>query len=116
MIVSQIGLLRIWGDLLEALHGIHGFGGHTVEIYAYRLHAPSVDVHLLPETVQATQLAERATRAAADLCEIVSAFEDEYSAHVFVHTRDGTKPLSAETFTSFGWRVHLDVYPQGKVP
>lgn len=35
--VSTHQLMQIWGELVEACHGVHGFGGHVAEIYAYRL-------------------------------------------------------------------------------
>ena len=29
-------LMKLWGDLIEARHGCHGYGGHVAELYAYR--------------------------------------------------------------------------------
>lgn len=31
------GLLDVWGQLTEAMHGVHGFGGDTAEVYVYLL-------------------------------------------------------------------------------
>jgi hypothetical protein len=31
------GFLSLWTELVEAYHGINGFGGDTAEIYAYTL-------------------------------------------------------------------------------
>lgn len=29
-------LLKLWGELIEAYHGVNGYGGDTAELYAYR--------------------------------------------------------------------------------
>ena len=34
--VPPLELATLWGELVEAYHGVNGFGGNTAEIYAYR--------------------------------------------------------------------------------
>ena len=35
--VSQVELMKIWGELVECFHEVNGFGDNAAEIYAYRL-------------------------------------------------------------------------------
>ena len=35
--LSMLQAIGIWDDLVEAYHGVNGFGGNTAEIYGYRL-------------------------------------------------------------------------------
>ena len=35
----------LWGEILEAYHGVNGFGGNVAEIYSYRLQRYSPIVH-----------------------------------------------------------------------
>lgn len=34
--ISPLDLMALWGELVEAYHGVNGFGGDTAELYAYR--------------------------------------------------------------------------------
>lgn len=43
--VSQIELLRIWGELVESYHGVNGHGGDTAELYACRFQRYSPMIH-----------------------------------------------------------------------
>jgi hypothetical protein len=40
--VPPFELARLWGELVEAYHGVNGFGGNTAEIYAYRFRIAGV--------------------------------------------------------------------------
>ena len=46
--VSVIELLKLWGELIEAYHGVNGFGGNVAEIYAYRFQRYSPLAHTQP--------------------------------------------------------------------
>lgn len=35
--IPPLELLRLWSDLVEAMHGVHQYGGNVAEIYVYRL-------------------------------------------------------------------------------
>jgi len=48
--VPTLELLKIWGELIEAYHGVNGFGGCVAEIYAHRLQRYSPIAHQLPIT------------------------------------------------------------------
>jgi len=41
--VDSLTLMDVWGGLIEAYHGVNGYGGDTAEIYAYTLRRSSVN-------------------------------------------------------------------------
>lgn len=72
--IPPLELAKLWGELIEAEHGLHMFGGDTAEIYAYRFGQQSpVAEHGassgLLESLR-TMRAARAGRALVELCEL----------------------------------------------
>jgi hypothetical protein len=43
--LSLLQAMDVWGDLVEAYHGVNGYGGNVAEVYCYRLqpHNPTAD-------------------------------------------------------------------------
>lgn len=82
MTVNLLGMLRVWGLLVEAYHGVNGYGSDTAEIYAYHLTRYSSIVHggayaigkLLEQ-----EKADNALHAANALCSIIEEFCSEYA-------------------------------------
>ena len=42
--LSPLDLCQLWGDLVEAYHGVHRFGGTVAELYAYRFGDVNADL------------------------------------------------------------------------
>lgn len=61
-------LLNLWGELVEAYHGVHGYGSDTAEIYAYRLQAYSPMAHDHKDEKALHDCAINAAEALAALC------------------------------------------------
>lgn len=85
-----LGLLRLWGSLVEAVHGVNGFGGDTAEVYAYTLlpdnptrYAKRHDGRV-PDHVTTAER-EDAEAAADVLAFVLALFVEEYERTAFVN-------------------------------
>lgn len=78
MTVSLLALVGVWGELVEAYHGVNRYGGNTAEIYAYRLmpYSPTAHTHGSKRHMNVV-----ASQAAHALCAIVDEFCMQYECH-----------------------------------
>lgn len=85
MTVNLLGMLRVWGRLVEAYHGVNGYGSDTAEIYAYHLTRYSPIVHGKHAVsgpsgkLYEEEKADNARHAANALCSIIEEFCSEYA-------------------------------------
>lgn len=109
--VPVIELMRVWGELVEAYHGVNGYGGDTAEVYAYRLMGrnPAAEASSTGyRSGGAVRKQERVARLAfAQLC---TAFELEYGCEVRI---DDHKPEDWVMVTRFDHRAHVKVVRGG---
>ena len=73
--ISLSQALGVWGDLVEAYHGVNGYGGDTAEVYLFRLMPRDPSAERGPDggtlAAQAVVAQARAARLAlADLCRL----------------------------------------------
>ena len=112
--VSTFELTRLWGELVEAYHGVNNYGGTVAELYAYRLMPYSPTVHVSSSLayqradtyLQAAQEVQRhAAGALRELCEL---FAEEWECAVMI---EGKPPLvwARENGPYFGRRAHVEV-------
>ena len=78
-------LLTLWGELVEAMHGVNHYGGDTAELYAYRF---GID---LPATQLGGEIgdeavADRDHQRAESLYALLKLFEESYEVRVEVLT------------------------------
>lgn len=80
MTVNLIGLLEVWGQLVECYHGKNGYGGDVAEIYAYHLtrYSPLVHDKTITGKRHEEAKAENALHAANALCSIIEEFCNKY--------------------------------------
>lgn len=76
MTVNLLGLLHVWGQLVECYHNVNGCGGDVAEIYAFHITRYSPFVHKAHESGKRAQ--EVALNAANALCSIVEEFCTQY--------------------------------------
>lgn len=112
--VSTFELMKLWGELIEAWYG-KASHGHVIEIYSYRLAAPSIYANLLPESTIAHQEYEaRAIRLHALLTLFDECYECKSISIGVNRDNDGTL-LSPDWErcipTPFDYRVHVKVTP-----
>jgi hypothetical protein len=109
MTINLLGLLEVWGQLVEAYWRKGNYGGDTVEIYAYHLtryrplaHGKSVD-----ESVKA----EAALHAANALCSILEEFCDKYGCNAEIDGMNWAKwcALCNHGRHTFDHRCHIKI-------
>ena len=103
--VSTFELMRLWGELVEAYHGVNGYGGTVAELYAYRF-MPHVSVdHMKQSPAYQGEVQCCAATALRELCE---RFAAEYQCEVMI---DGKPPLvwAREDGPCFAHRAHVEV-------
>jgi hypothetical protein len=66
--ISISELLKLWGELTECYHCVHGYGGDTAEIYAYRLKSYSPRAHTHNDEDAKRACAQSAASALAAIC------------------------------------------------
>ena len=95
--------MSLWAELVEAYHGVNGFGGDTAELYAYRFghYAPGHDVGFMAERY--------ARRTAETLGALLDRFVDAYDVGILI---DGVDYLRGTTPPAFDHRVHVMVVPR----
>jgi hypothetical protein len=50
--INQFDLMSVWGDLLEAYHGVNSYAGNTAEIYSHLLRRNSLNGVIYAEDVE----------------------------------------------------------------
>jgi hypothetical protein len=105
--LSTYEAMRLWGELVEAAHGVNTFGGDTAELYAYRFSTDSPAATLGVGDAVRTQAIERG----AALYDLLSMFAMAYTRRVEV---DGERLTRAMRTRPFVHRVHVKVGPAGK--
>lgn len=81
MTVSPLALIAVWGELVEAYHGVNKFGGVAAEIYAYVVMPYSPMAHTHGREREKVLVAKRAANA---FCAIVEEFCDQYECEAQV--------------------------------
>lgn len=110
--VPTMELLKLWGELVEAFHGVNGFGGHVAEIYAYRFNR---DDPRRRDSAHGSDLHREAEREAWHearelLHDLLSTFERVMHADCEV---DGVNRWDWwQNSDGFGHRVHVKVTPR----
>lgn len=114
-------LLQLWADLVEASHGVNGYGGHIAEIYFYRLarYDPSALKAQEDASFRETTSGREAHRdwvkdAYDNLFDVLALFADKYDACARV---DGvlvaagrTKPRVSRILIDNTHRWHVKVW------
>lgn len=105
--VPIVELLKLWGELVEAYHGVNGYGGCTAELYAYRFCRANPMRTLLGDTAEKAKRKD-AVQARESLFELVRTFENAYECRVTIDGEDSFRwfQLAGDTFDH---RVHAVV-------
>lgn len=106
--VPIFAALEVWGDLCDAEHGCHGYGGNVAEIYSYRLSPWNPSATGLPaDTTLGKQaraeVEEIARLALAALCKRFGT-----TRHVRVRI-DGMPVAKWARVARFDHRAHVEV-------
>lgn len=93
----------IWEELVEAKHGVNGFGGSTAEIYAYRLmkHCPLLFHDKMREQAQR----EAGFSARLSLLTILESFRSRHKCEILI---DGFRMDNWPT-NPFIHRAHITI-------
>lgn len=86
--VNPLELCKLWGELVEAYHGVNGFGGYTAEIYAYRFMAyvPAAHSHIGHESEPARKARDEVYyKAANQLVALIEEFIDWYDCYIQIN-------------------------------
>jgi hypothetical protein len=107
-------LLLLWGELVEAYHGVNGYGSDTADLYAYRFmrHQPTAVMVPAPEPggMMAQIMDDAHKQAAWSLFALLVHFREFYGCTIEVDGRRLGKWLAAAPFTH---RVHVKVIRNG---
>jgi hypothetical protein len=101
-------LLRLWSELVEAYHGVNGYGGYTAELYAYRFVGDSPAANKLSGQVQREAEEAQSHCAYLSLRTLVQTFLEMYTDAAA--TIDGVP--SGQWFASttmFVHRAHVEI-------
>lgn len=109
-------LLQLWGELVEAYHGVHGFGGHVAEIYAYRLmpYTPICHSDVLLHDSKLFRDAERDTqmKTGAAFVQLCSYFREVYRCTILLDEQPMLEWWDAcVSAGGFAHLVHVTVKP-----
>jgi hypothetical protein len=97
--------MRLYGELVEALHGVNGFGGNVAELYMYRF-GYSLNGKALMASVDADNLRQ----ANKSLHELLAFFSDDTHAEVRIEQRGGWVPIGEWIEgAGFDHRAHVRV-------
>lgn len=112
--LSPAQAISVWADLEDAYHGTHGYGGHTAEIYAYRLGVLTTRVALGDTESSfgkpAFDLYSR--QAGTALYWMLKEFQKRRKCDVKIED-DELQRVAEELQTSgFGHRIHVTITPQ----
>lgn len=104
--VNPNQLVDIWTELTKAYFGRNSYGGHTAEIYGYRISQYDPCAEHGPKNGEAASTLEQTNRQA--LAMIVRAFEKRLDCRC---TINGQRVNVWERRGNFAHRVHIVVYP-----
>src|SRR3990167_8816519 len=89
--VPVVNLMELWGELVEAYHGVNDYGSDTAEFYAYRFNPDSPIRRCVPcqDTALRRQENLDASRQAANaLHDLVKLFCDTYDCGVLIDDKN----------------------------
>lgn len=112
--LSPQQLVTLWAELVEAYHGINGFGGDTAEIYAYALldRDPTADSALGDSEIGQHARLESTVEAGLAMHEVLAHFCREWSCSAEI---DGW--ASSGTVVPFDHRVRVRIiHEKGPTP
>ncbi len=112
--IPMIEVLKVWGELVECLHGANGYGGDTAELYAYRFAGDSPSRRLLDKSVRGEADAAAALEARQALHSLLSIFEGVYGARCTVNGMSLMLWHSMKNKEPFDHRVHVKVSASAK--
>ena len=113
--VPTLELMRLWGELVEAYHGVHRSGSTEAELYAYRLmpynplaHGDTGEGFRATEMCQAAirEMHSQAARALVALCE---QFAADYQCRVMINGYVPQMWWETGGGDQFGHRAHVEV-------
>lgn len=111
--VPTIELMKLWGELVEAYHGVNGFGGHTAEIYSYRLqrYDPSVHRRIDRDGAYNDKSKTHYTCAAHALCALLYEFCSAYNCDAEIEGLkvDDWCKLTVQGDIVFDHRAHVRI-------
>ncbi len=101
--IGPMELMDLWAKLVEAYHGVNGYGGHTAELYAYRFVAWSP---IKPKN-------NEWKKAAGRLVELLYLFKSKFGPEIGVSI-DGCTIADWEyymqiDYIQFDHRVHVKI-------
>lgn len=103
--LSIVEAMRLWGELVECLYGVHGFGGDTCELYAHRFGHYTPAVALNAQSRMATD----AVRASATVLHaLLTEFAETFDCTIEVNGRELGDWLIE---SPYDWRAHVRVIP-----
>jgi hypothetical protein len=110
--MPMIEVLRVWTELVEAYHGVNGYGGDTAELYAYRFCRDDPTRRLDKVDGEKCQLRKDAERRAGNeargaLWSLLTLFQQVMSAEVYVDGK--TLYQWQQASEPFDHRVHVKV-------
>jgi len=110
--VSILELLMLWSELVEAYHGVNGYGSDTAEIYSYRFQQYSPVAHSGIDTDTAiSRQKELWSSAGQAFVNLVNLFCDQFCCQVEVDCTDWKTWCHelADGQRTFAHRVHVRV-------
>jgi hypothetical protein len=96
MEIPPMEFALLWGELVEAYHGVNGYGGDTAQLYAYRF---------APYAATLSSDAEPWFKARYKLIALLEVFCQAYNCHALVNGR-GPSHYQHETFS---WRANVQI-------
>lgn len=112
--ISVAQAVYIWDDLTTALNGTNGFGGHTAEIYAYRLMPYSPSFAQDPQSEICREVHEQLVHnAGQSLLELLRLFQQKHRCDITIDD----KPFNRydHSWEGFSHRVHVEIHPVPKL-
>ena len=111
---TTLEAMKIWGELIECCHGIHGFGGKVAEIYSYRLEPYSPSVHNVAGGRNEQESMEVSMNAVLSLSSIVEEFCNTYDCKACINGIDLSKWKNAiqeedAYLKHIGHRYHVEI-------
>jgi len=106
--------VHVWSELQDAYRGINGYGGHTAEIYAYRLQQRDPTAEATSTSFTETQMHkqavhEQAVHAGLNLIGLIEIFMDTYDCVVTVDDHGAWK---GALLTGLYHRCHVKIVPK----
>jgi len=108
--------VSVWSDLERAYMGVNGYGGHTAEIYAYRLQTRNPSAEATSTSFSKTAMfkhaaAEAGTEAGLNLTGLLDLFFETHECAIIV---DDSPTWRGELPLGLWHRCHVTIMPKGK--